>query len=796
MIKTQQTDPEIPPKDKTRTVHDSSADKTPSRLSRTSVVEYSTAILVWLILLIYTLGYLGNAPYKGFSINTESIIKEIYVEQESSSPLMIGDKIIDFTTLSFNKSTGNSYVPVFNQLQPGESVVFKVARGTTTMEIRWTIPGFNRLEFLDRMSYIWIPYSFWFFGMLTALLIRPKNVRWRLLALFNYLTGIWLIALIASTEAVATSPEVYRVVMWFCIPVYLHLYWVFPKSLGSLPRLIIYGAYLLSLVAIIAEIFLVLPEFAAITGLGIAVLCSIILIIFHWLLQADQRPTLKFLIFSYVLVAVPTLIIGGFLILDRPIFYSSRALLTLPVVPLTYFYITARRQMAGLELRINQIITLLLFGILISSIILPVGLITQIAFSTARISYVNTLAIVIVVSLLAISIYPKFQQWVERNFLSITIKFEGLVEEYTARITTSLGENQLVDLLKNEIFPSMLIRQVVLLRAERNADNLDEPYSTDILIQEVEDGSIPTSQDIKRLLSQSGRYIPKSGLVYQENNLFTWIRLITPLRFENRLIGVCLFGRRDPDDYYSPSDIQALQAIMSQTALALVNIDQAKHLHALYQDDIRRHEIERHRLARDLHDVVLNDLAIMAQCMDKEEGIEDFDRVYNNSVHHIREIIRNLRPAMLQYGLKPAFDALVDELYMLPTRDENGTPLIEVTIPFCQQRYPDEVELHVFRIVQQACENALKHANANTIRISGRLSDDSIGILVKDDGVGLQIDGAINLEMLLAKQHYGLAGMHERAAIINANIEFLSNEGSGTSMVLIWNKGQAEPLTG
>ena len=449
MIKTRQADPEIPAEAMTRTVHDSSADKTPSRLSRTSVVEYITAILVWLILLIYTFGYLGNAPYKGFSINTEWIIKEIYVEQESSSPLMIGDEILNFTALSFNKSTGDSYVSVFNQLQQGDSVVFKIARGTTTTEIPWTIPGFNRLEFLDRLSYIWIPFSFWFFGMLTALLIRPKNVRWRLLTLFNYLTAIWLIALIASTEAVPTSPEVYRVVMWFCIPIYLHLYWVFPRSLGSLPRLVVYGAYLLSIGAIIAEIFLVLPAFAAIIGLGIAVLCSIILIIFHWLLQIDQRPTLRFLIFSYVLVAVPTLIIGVFLILDRPVFYSSRALLTLPVVPFTYFYITARRQMAGLELRINQIITLLLFGILISSIILPVGIITQIAFSTARISYVNTLAIVIVVSLLAISIYPKFQQWIERNFLSITIKSDSLLETYTSRITTSLGENQLVDLLKN-----------------------------------------------------------------------------------------------------------------------------------------------------------------------------------------------------------------------------------------------------------------------------------------------------------------------------------------------------------
>jgi signal transduction histidine kinase len=451
--------------------------------------------------------------------------------------------------------------------------------------------------------------------------------------------------------------------------------------------------------------------------------------------------------------------------------------------------------MAGLELRINRIISLLLFGILISGIIFPAGLITQIAFSTARISFVNTLAIVIVVSLLAISIYPKFQQWIERNFLDITIKSDALVEDYTSRITTSLGKNSLVNLLTEEIFPSMLIRQAVLLRTERNTEGLDDPYSVEILIQGVQEEKIPKSQNIIEIVKQSGRFIPEPEFEYQDNNLYTWIRLILPLRFKNRLIGVCLFGRRDPDDYYSPSDIQALQAIMNQTALALVNIDQAKHLHSLYQDDIRRHELERLRLARDLHDIVLNDMAIMAQCMDKEEGIEDFDRVYNKSVHHIREIIQNLRPAMLHYGLKPAFDALVDELYMLPARDENDAPLIEVTIPFCQQRYPDEVELHVFRIVQQACENALKHANAKTIRISGRLGEDSIGILVQDDGVGLQFDGAINLEMLLAKQHYGLAGMHERAAIINANIEFLSNEGSGTSVVLIWNKGQAEPLT-
>ena len=79
-------------------------------------------------------------------------------------------------------------------------------------------------------------------------------------------------------------------------------------------------------------------------------------------------------------------------------------------------------------------------------------------------------------------------------------------------------------------------------------------------------------------------------------------------------------------------------------------------------------------------------------------------------------------------------------------------------------RYPDKVENHLYRIVQEACGNALKYAHAKTIRITARLSRERIELTVEDDGVGFDAESRPNLDETHASKHYGLTGMHERAS--------------------------------
>jgi signal transduction histidine kinase len=94
-------------------------------------------------------------------------------------------------------------------------------------------------------------------------------------------------------------------------------------------------------------------------------------------------------------------------------------------------------------------------------------------------------------------------------------------------------------------------------------------------------------------------------------------------------------------------------------------------------------------------------------------------------------------------------------------------------------------ELYLFRIIQEACENALQHGQADTILISGRLDPQQIDLLIEDNGIGFDAAESLELSNLIAKEHFGLVGMVERAKLINAEIHLDSAPGAGTRIRIL-----------
>jgi signal transduction histidine kinase len=328
--------------------------------------------------------------------------------------------------------------------------------------------------------------------------------------------------------------------------------------------------------------------------------------------------------------------------------------------------------------------------------------------------------------------------------------------------------------LCNEIFPSLLIREAALVRL----DDTLTPYP--VFSLGVRGSQLPQAGDIQSLLAEHGgvRQPYSKG---SSSLLCPWARLILPLALEGKPIGLCLLGRRDPDDIYAPTEIPILQALMNQTALALINIEQAGHLLALYQADIERQEVERNQLALELHDDVLGQMALLAMSVEATSASPQFEQAYQSATGHIRQIVAGLRPTMLNYGLRPALDELVDET---ATLGAGTTARLEV--PASDVRYPAPIELSLFRIVQQACQNALQHAGAKTICISGILKPEEVDLVVVDDGHGFASGETLDLAALLAHKHFGLAGMYERAASIDARMTIESASGRGTRVHVIW----------
>lgn len=195
-------------------------------------------------------------------------------------------------------------------------------------------------------------------------------------------------------------------------------------------------------------------------------------------------------------------------------------------------------------------------------------------------------------------------------------------------------------------------------------------------------------------------------------------------------------------------------------------------------------EAERSRVARDLHDVPLQELTAIIHRLDRQPEAASETARLREIVGHLRDVSVSLRPPVLDdVGLGAALTELADR-----RADDGGAPisisLDDQTRIDSGSRPPADVELAVYRIVQEALTNAQRHARASGIAIGGVIGRTRLRVTVTDDGGG--IDGQ---SVALAERagRMGLASMRERAAAIGAALTVSpATGGSGTSVSVEW----------
>ena len=186
---------------------------------------------------------------------------------------------------------------------------------------------------------------------------------------------------------------------------------------------------------------------------------------------------------------------------------------------------------------------------------------------------------------------------------------------------------------------------------------------------------------------------------------------------------------------------------------------------------------ERNRLARDLHDSVVQtlfSLSLMAEAAKNgaHDKIDTVGELAKSALAELRSIVFELRPADLAAeGLVPTVIKHSDVVRRVFGQDISVNVLSE-------RRLSPNAELELFRVVQEALSNALKHARASKIVVDVDLDALPTRVEVRDDGVGFDPDATA-----VRARHLGLVSMEERVASIGGTLRIDSAPGRGTVVI-------------
>ncbi|AEN87040.1 DegS protein [Priestia megaterium WSH-002] len=202
---------------------------------------------------------------------------------------------------------------------------------------------------------------------------------------------------------------------------------------------------------------------------------------------------------------------------------------------------------------------------------------------------------------------------------------------------------------------------------------------------------------------------------------------------------------------------------------------------------IEAQEEERKRLSREIHDgpaQMLANVMMRSELIDRiyrersakeaMEEIRDLRKMVRSALYEVRRIIYDLRPMALDdLGLIPTLRKYLDTI-----EDYNeGKPRITFISIGQEKRTASKLEVALFRLVQEAVTNALKHADATEIQVKIEFNNEHAILLVKDDGCGFNQEEK-------KENSFGLIGMKERVDLLDGTISVHSKINQGTLVMI------------
>lgn len=201
-------------------------------------------------------------------------------------------------------------------------------------------------------------------------------------------------------------------------------------------------------------------------------------------------------------------------------------------------------------------------------------------------------------------------------------------------------------------------------------------------------------------------------------------------------------------------------------------------------------EDERRRIAQELHDDTTQELLALAnsaQSLVNDVDEAQYDEVKKKSewirdgtlalAANVRRLSLDLRPSILDdIGLIPALRWLADKM------NQEIAINVKVFARGTARKLPPEIEVNIFRIIQEALSNVRRHSGATAVTVTAHFHTNSVKIVIRDNGKGFLVKEV--LKKLTADGKLGIVGMQQRARFMSGTFNILSKLGEGTSIVI------------
>ncbi len=262
-----------------------------------------------------------------------------------------------------------------------------------------------------------------------------------------------------------------------------------------------------------------------------------------------------------------------------------------------------------------------------------------------------------------------------------------------------------------------------------------------------------------------------------------------PMLLRGRVVGVLNVHSRQPRDYGGHdvallNDVAGLMARTVEKARLYESLaEREEMLEEFAARTVEAQEMERRRLAGEIHDGISQRLISLwyhlEAAADASADPDVLDReltaareLATGALNEARTAIADLRPSVLDdLGLGPSLESLARSLGGLTV----AVQVEPVTLP-------GHVEMALYRVAQEALQNVLKHAEASSVRVSLTQDEESVRLVVIDDGRGFAQESVGDAE---GRHSYGMVGMRERAALIGAQLTVVSRPGKGTTLEVV-----------